>query len=212
MSGVTGDRLAPEGKVSNTGRAVLLLALFVVLFIALLHELDNSPSLSTTKAHTSKPAQQAVAPVTTTTQPARSPDQVKVLVANGVGVSGAASKVAGRLQPIGYILAKPGDTTNKQVTSAVEFAPGYQAEAQALASSLGMAASAVQPIPNPIPVPDMQGANVVVVVGNDLASAAGATSTTEAGSAAGSSSVNGPLTTSSTTSPTSNTSTTLAGQ
>src|SRR4051812_39528096 len=80
-------------KPSNTGRAVLLLAIAVILGVALLHELDNG---SSTTALASKPAakqsaQAAVTPSSTTTVPLRTPADIKVLVANGVGVAGAAT-------------------------------------------------------------------------------------------------------------------------
>jgi hypothetical protein len=213
---------APEPKVSNTSRAVLLLAGFVVLFIILLHELDNSPSLAASTTKTVQPAKPVAVAPTTTTLMARTPADVKVLVANGVGVDGAASKVAARLQPIGYQLAKPGNTTTKQTNSVVEYVPGYQADAQAVATSLGLSASAVQPIPNPAPVTDIEMSNVIVIVGSDLANASSPTSssttstTTGIGGAAGSPSsgfngtantlnggINGPLTSSTTVTTTS---------
>jgi hypothetical protein len=195
MSSSIGDSGSGAGaslKNAGTGRAVLVLAIAVVLGITLLHELDNAPAgasnlasaTTKAKAHNTTPAANAVP--STTTLPARSPAEVKVLVANGVGVNGAASKVAGRLQPIGYQLVKPGNTINKSTTSSVQYTPGYQAEAQALATSLNIPSASVQPIATPSPVTDLQGANVIVVVGDELAnggtSANGTTNTTTAGS------------------------------
>lgn len=194
MTGMTaGGGVA--SKPSNTGRAILLLAIAVVLGVALLHELDNGNGET---ALSSKPAAQAtettLAPPTPTTLALRSPAEVKVLVANGVGVAGAASKVAGRLQPIGYQLAKPGNTTNKETVSAVHFAAGYQAEAMALATSLGLPSSAVTPLPNPAPVSDMQGSSVLVVIGNDLATTGVASgATTQSGNATTPTDANNPV-------------------
>jgi hypothetical protein len=171
MSGMAPEGGAASEKPANTGRAVLLLSIAIILMVALLHELDNG---SQRTALASKPSgdqatQPAVTNPTPTTSPLRSPPDVKVLVANGVGVAGAASKVASRLQPIGYQLAKPGNTMNKETVSSVQYAAGYQAEALALATSLGLPSSAVQALPTPAPVQDMQASSIVVVVGNDLA-------------------------------------------
>jgi hypothetical protein len=187
-------------KPSNTGRAVLLLAIAVILGVALLHELDNG---STNTALASKPAdkqatQPAVTPSSTTTLPLRTPADVKVLVANGVGVAGAASKVANRLQPIGYQLAKPGNTTNKETVSSVQYAAGYQGEALALATSLGLPSSAVQALPTPSPVQDMQSSSVLVIVGNDLAATGTANGATTQSGNATNPLTNGPLTTNTT--------------
>jgi hypothetical protein len=200
--GASSSSYGTGAKPSNTGRAVLLLAIAVILGVALLHELDNG---STTTALASKPAakassQPAVTPSSTTTVPLRSPAEIKVLVANGVGVAGAATKVAQRLQPIGYQLAKPGNTINKETVSSVQYAAGYQAEALVLATSLGLPSSVVQALPTPAPVQDMQTSSIVVIIGNDLAAtgtANGATTngaTTQSGNATNPL-TNGPLTT-----------------
>lgn len=209
MSGVAPEGGIASAKPSNTGRAVLLLAVAVVLGVALLHELDNG---STQTALTSKPAaktatQSAATPTSVTTLPLRSPAAVKVLVANGIGVAGAASKVASRLQPIGYQLAKPGNTANKETVSSVQYAAGYQGEALALATSLGLPSSAVQALPTPSPVADMQASSVLVIVGNDLAATGTANgSTTQSGNATNPL-TNGPLTTNTTAAGTTPTST-----
>ena len=60
------------------------------------------------------------------------------------------------------------------------YAPGFQAEALAVAQQLHVPTSAVKPMPaqGQLPVPNLNGANVLVVVGSDLAPAPTATSTT----------------------------------
>lgn len=185
MTGMTAGGGVASAKPSNTGRAVLLLAIAVILGVALLHELDNgggTASLATEVKE--KAATQPAVQNTSTTLAVRSPADVKVLVANGVGVAGAASKVASRLQPIGYQLAKPGNTVNKETVSSVQYAAGYQAEALALATSLGLPSSAVQALPTPAPVTDMQGSTVLVIIGNDLAATGTANgATTQSGNA-----------------------------
>ncbi len=183
-------------KAATTGRAVLLLALFVVLAVALLNALDDPAADTTVVRAAAAPA--PAAPVAATvpppvTVPTRSPSEVKVLVANGVGVNGAASRVASRLQPIGYLLVTPGNTTTPSPVSGVAFTEGYQPEAQALATSLGLPTTAVQPF-NPTLVADAQGANLVVVVGNDLAAAPPASTATPGQAAVGATGATGAAT------------------
>jgi hypothetical protein len=57
-------------------------------------------------------------------------------------------------------------------TSSVYYAPGEQAAAQAIAARLGILASAVQPLGVTTPVGGTTGADVVVVIGDDLAAKA----------------------------------------
>lgn len=104
----------------------------------------------------------------TTTMAVRPPSEVKVLVANGSGVTGAANAQTDALQALGYVTATP---TNAQRVPAtvVYYTVGYEAEAAMLAESLGVGANAVTPLPTPAPVEDMELSNVLVIVGPDLA-------------------------------------------
>lgn len=122
---------------------------------------------------------------TTTTVAARDPASVSVVVANGSGVAGVAGETASVLEGVGYTIV---DTTNASPVSATQvlYVEGAEADAAAIAGLLGLAADAAAPVPDPPPV-DLAGADVVVIVGPDLASgpittatttAAGATSTT----------------------------------
>lgn len=116
----------------------------------------------------------------TTTAAERSPSAVTVLVANAAGVSGAASKVADALEASGYTIV---DTANAPSTSTdqVFYSGDLEAEATALAESLGLDASVVSAMPEPPPL-DTLDADVLVMVGPNLASAdlpaAGAASST----------------------------------
>jgi hypothetical protein len=107
---------------------------------------------------------------TTTTAAPRPPAEVKVLVANGSDVTGAAGAQTDALEALGYVTADP---TNAQPVPAtvVYHTVGYEAEAAALADVIGAGPDAVQPLPTPAPVGDMQLSNVLVVVGPDLATA-----------------------------------------
>lgn len=119
----------------------------------------------------------------------RPPSEVTVVVANAAGVSGAATKVGDALESAGYTVI---DTTNAPSTSPdlVFYTGDLQAEAEALAASLGLDASSVEAMPEQPPL-DTQDADVLVMVGPDLASeelplggASGDGASTDSGSAA----------------------------
>ena len=104
---------------------------------------------------------------TTTAAVANAPANVTVLVANGSGKSGVAATNATKLKTAGYTKV---DTTNSPTTakSAVYYAAGAQADAQAVATALGLDPSVVAAMPSPPPV-DLAGATVLVVIGSDKA-------------------------------------------
>ena len=106
---------------------------------------------------------------TTTTAPPKEPAEVKVLVANGSDVDGAAGAQTDALEALGYVTADPTNTEQKVTATVVYYTVGFQAEAEALAESLGVEPTAVQPLPTPAPVPDLQLSQLVVVVGPDIA-------------------------------------------
>lgn len=106
---------------------------------------------------------------TTTTQPPpRAPADVRILVANGSGVPGAAGRRTDELATAGYTTLEPANAAPAPAT-AIYYAEGFQAEATAVGTALGAAAGAVQPLPEPPPV-DPLDANVVVVLGPDTES------------------------------------------
>lgn len=130
---------------------------------------------------------------TSTTLPAPStsvpPASLKVVALNGAGIDGYA---AGALQFLGvsggYTSATAATALNQTQTTIIHFAPGFDADAAAIATLLGLEATAVQPLPegtqlarNAADVP--ADTNVVVVLGPDVrntleASGAGTTTTT----------------------------------
>lgn len=120
---------------------------------------------------------------TTTTLAARDPASVSVLVANGSGVSGVAGQTADVLEGVGYTIV---DTANASPVSATQVLYVGEAEPDAVgvAEVLGLSAEVVAPVPEPSPVPDLVGADVVVIVGPDLASGPITTTTTAPGAAA----------------------------
>jgi hypothetical protein len=106
---------------------------------------------------------------TTTVAQARNPAEVTILVANGSGVSGAAGRVAETLKGANYAMKDSTNTTSPAESSFVYFTPGYEADAAAVAARLAPATPAVQAMPDPVPVRDLAGANILVVVAADLA-------------------------------------------
>lgn len=108
----------------------------------------------------------------TTISTAHDPSKVTVLVANGAGINGLASKIGDKLKAANYVTAEPGNTKAPADESAVYFSPGYEADANAIAALLTPAPK-VAAIPSPAPVADLKNAKVLVVAAADLATAAG---------------------------------------
>ena len=105
----------------------------------------------------------------TTTLATHSPASVKVIVANGTSTPGVAGKLKSKLAAAGYNVLAPENTTSTAKASAVYYAAGYQGDGQAVAGDSGLSSSAAQPMSNGTPVPNASSAQVVVVIGPDLA-------------------------------------------
>jgi LytR cell envelope-related transcriptional attenuator len=160
-------------------KALIVLAVFVVATILLVNAGTKTPSLSadttpTTVAPTASTSTTTTAPASTTTTVA--PSTVSVLTANGTSQVGLATTYQTKLQPQGWNMLTPVDTTTPVATSNVYYAAGQSAPAAAIAASLGIKPSAVKPLTTSVPVTGASGADVVVVIGSDLAT--GATTTT----------------------------------
>jgi hypothetical protein len=102
------------------------------------------------------------------------------LVANGTQVTGLGGRVGAELQSEGYEVLSPENATQQVTASAVYYAPGSNGAATQVAAAVGLTSAAVHPLPSLSPVSSLDGAQVVVVVGPDLANrfAAGSSSTT----------------------------------
>lgn len=168
-----GDSYSRSSSGLNAGRAAFLLAVAVVLGIILLNATDDEPSTSVASTtDTTVPSEQATSTLPTTTivtLPPRAPADVKVIAANGTDVKGVAKKATDALKAAGYNVLSPTDASAKAPASAVYYAAEYTREANAVATGLGIPPTSVQPIPTPPPVADPRGANVVVVIGPELA-------------------------------------------
>ena len=152
-------------------RGAGLLAVAVILGIVLLRNGGGDPYSRALRTVGSPTPEVTVRPptATTITVPVRAPSDVKVLPANGTSVSGAGLTTFNRLKQAGYNVLAASNTTAPANASAVFFNPGFDREARVVAQLLGLPDSAVQAMPTPPPVSDTRGADVIVVVGPDLA-------------------------------------------
>ncbi len=136
-----------------------------------------SGHLSTTRPTPTTTTTTGPRPTTTTTVPHAG---VTVLVANGTLENGAAAHYAQVLQAQGWTTATPINTTSQVSASNVYYVPGKLPAALLVASQVGVAASAVQPLTASVPLGSTLGIDVVVIVGPDLALEAAAATTTTA--------------------------------
>ncbi|MDA8046663.1 MAG: LytR C-terminal domain-containing protein [Actinomycetota bacterium] len=169
----------PDGGV-QWAKALVLIFVLVIIGVVVLAKTGGSPSTHTstsgaTSAHHGASTTSTV-PASTTTTSVLPAAQVKVQVLNGVLTGSLAAQWSQKLKTqFGYITEAPDDATVKVPTSIIYvLTPGYEAEAQHLATSVGLTASAVYPtVPAPatapIPTADRAAANLVLVIGPDLA-------------------------------------------
>jgi hypothetical protein len=104
--------------------------------------------------------------------------EVTVIVVNGnTGINGAAGRQNDAIAPFGYVQADPTNATGTETveTSLIYYEAGYASEGQRLATELGWPVdeTIVQPMPQPPPVESLAGANLLVLLGTDRATAAG---------------------------------------
>ncbi len=144
-----------------------------VLLLGVIHPTSESTVSSSTA--TTRPAHP---PTTTTTLP---PSRVPVLVANASDVTGAAAAVSTKLQAGGWDMLPPTNASARVTTSNVYYVAGQQQSAEAIATSLKLPASAVVPYTTSAPVSSIETAEVLVVVGPDLAGAAGSSTPSTTG-------------------------------
>jgi hypothetical protein len=144
-----------------------------------------STTASTTTPSTTHSGTNHHGSTTTTTVPPRPPANVPVLVANGSGVTGAAAAFSARLQSAGWSTLPPTNATVHVPTSHVYYLAGQQTAAAAVAVTLHLPTSAVAPYTTAAPVSTIGTADVLVVVGPDIASSSSVgTATTTTSTAA----------------------------
>lgn len=158
---------------SSPMRGVILVAVAAVLGFFVLRAIDDTgggPTASDVETATAEGSTDTTAPgsTDTTAPPARPAGEVVVLVANASGVQGAAGAQAEAIQAGGYqVLPAANSPTNVEATQVLA-TPGFEADAAALAAAIGAPPESVAPVPDPPPL-DLAGANVLVLLGPDLA-------------------------------------------
>ena len=173
---------------NNAVKGALLVAIGVLLGVLILGSgLDSSPSSQSTETASGSETTTTTAGddtttttgadgSTSTTLPTTSttggttpgtnpPNEVRVLVANGTDIPGAASQIQSQLVALGYNALSP-QNGPASPESWVYYEPGYEADARAIADSLGVAQTQVAPMPEPPPMDTLE-ANVLVLIGND---------------------------------------------
>ncbi len=173
----------PRDGQLPVGRAAVVLALFVlatVLLLGLIH-----PTTAATSSVSSPAAPPTTVPstrpTTTTTTTPKAPSHVPVLVANASGVAGAAAAITNQLQVAGWTVVAPVNASARVPTSHVYYVAGQQAAAQSAAAALHLPASSVAPYTTAAPVSTIGTAEVLVVLGPDLAATVGPTTTIASG-------------------------------
>jgi hypothetical protein len=182
-----GQHAADDGSFGRSAggamaRGIALIVVAVALGVLLLNATDSpepfagqpvdSTADTTPDGTTDSTAATGETTTTTTAQAPRDPATVTVLVANGAGIQGLAGRITDQLEAQNYLTANATDTLAPADESMVFYTPGYEADAAAIAALL-TPPPATAPLPDPPPVADMAGANVLIVAAADLATAAG---------------------------------------
>ena len=190
---MAGTPTADDGTLGRSagvhaGRAAVLIVAAVVIGLLVLN--DSGPTTVSTSGP--EPDRITVPEQTTSTTAARAPttttaalrpaEQVKVIALNATSTAGVAGKISAQLRDARYNVLAAGNATATAKAAArasfVYYTPGYTREALLVAQTLGVAPTNVQALPAPPPGTDLKGANVVVLVKEDLANKPAASSTT----------------------------------
>jgi LytR cell envelope-related transcriptional attenuator len=176
----------PVGQGSGNGdgvhtlKALVLIVAVVLIGWAVLHHTTKAhsptPSASSPTTATTAPTTVPGRATTTTTVALIPPSSIKLQVLNGVGSGQLATEWSNKLKADpGYDTLAPADATATVPASRIYIVtPGYQREAQALATTVGLTAAAIvatapPPASAPIPSTARTNANLVLIIGPDLA-------------------------------------------
>jgi len=179
----------PAGSGSGSGdgihtlKALILIVVVVLIgWVVLHHTTKPHSSASSATSPTTVPTAPTTVPggaTTTTTVALIPPSSIKLQVLNGVGSGQLATEWSNKLKANpGYNTLAPADATATVPASRIYIVtPGYQREADALATTVGLTAAAIvptapPPASAPIPSTARTNANLVLVIGPDLAAKA----------------------------------------
>lgn len=172
------DRIERHDFVNAALLAIVLLGMALALVVAtrsLFGALDEEPVLTietvpeVTTTVTTAPSvtvSEEVAEETSSTEPARSPNEVSVRVGNGSGKSGVAGRGSTVLANAGYTLLSAKNSDVKLASTAVYYLEGYGADAEVVATLLNVPITNIAPMPAD-PGVAVETATVVVILGSD---------------------------------------------
>ena len=171
------------------GRAAIVLILFIIATAVSLRQVHAPTPVSSAAMVATTTTVAAAGGTTTSTTHAGGhagtttitttpPSKVPVVVANGSNVTGAAGSISTQLQAAGWQVLPAENATSNVTASVVYYVAGFQPSAAAIAKLLGVPTSGIQPLTSAAPVGAVGAADVVVVVGPDVASKIGTTTTT----------------------------------
>jgi hypothetical protein len=174
-----GDEPRGRDRRRDLTRALTVIAVLAVLatLVVVLISLTGSGTPSKTTSQPLAPVSNA--PTAThhhakKKAPAVNNASVTVAVLNGTAVYHLANSVATQLSTVGFKEGTIADAANQQQsTTTVQYVPGAQADAAAVARALKLPSSSVQAITadtQALGCPQAGSCNVVVTVGSDLAS------------------------------------------
>ncbi len=184
MRPLGGERGSPPARAPHPGRAALLVIVAVAVTVALLTRLGagsgaRSVSASSPPSSGSSASSTTTSTTTTTTVPTKPPSAVELQVLNGLLAGTLSAQWSAKLHADpGYPTLPADNTTAQDPISAIYIVrAGYQPEAQALARTVGLPDSSivdVVPPPSSAPIPsfDLKEADLVLVIGDSLASKA----------------------------------------
>lgn len=104
---------------------------------------------------------------TTTSTPTIDRTSFRVVAANGTATLGFAGRTAEQLQVLGYTQVTPTDTLRPTAATTIYYRPGFAAAAAQVATDLGLLATAVAELTDPVSQADADG-DVVAALGEDL--------------------------------------------
>jgi hypothetical protein len=164
----------------------LVVVALILGFIILRSAFDDDDGSAADTPDVTEPENGTTSAAPTTTSATTDLTTSEVLVVNGAGVQGLAGRVTEALQGAGVPTLEPATANSKFQGSGVYGDTGFERQAQAIANMLGIRAVQAFPAQFPLEDPNALGtANVVVILGTDLAQFSGVTATTTAGGGTG---------------------------
>ena len=163
---------------ANPARGLALIATAVIVGIFLLRNgfddqgipdtVSDSPAATQPGGAAAPPADGGATTTAPAQAPPKAPGEVTVRVANAAGVNGAAAEWTGKITDAGYKTVEATNAQPNRDTTAVLFQAGFDREAGILAEAIGAPSDGIVALSEP-PQVDPGGANLVVLLGTDLA-------------------------------------------